>query len=30
MLADTAATKRWLKQQRQLLREPAYGVDSFF
>ena len=30
MLADTAATKRWLKQQRRLLREPAYGIDSFF
>ncbi|WP_341888454.1 hypothetical protein [Variovorax sp. YR752] len=30
MLADTAATKRWLKQQRQLLREPAYGFDPFF
>lgn len=26
MLADTAATQRWLKpQQRRLLREPAYG-----
>ncbi|MCY1235557.1 hypothetical protein D9M72_481790 [compost metagenome] len=30
MLADTVATKRWLKQQRQLLREPAYGLDPFF
>ncbi|ATA57413.1 hypothetical protein CKY39_32430 [Variovorax boronicumulans] len=30
MLADTAATKRWLKQQRQLLHDPAYGFDAFF
>ncbi|QFZ82658.1 hypothetical protein GFK26_07745 [Variovorax paradoxus] len=30
MLADTAATKRWLKQQRQLLHDPAYGFDPFF
>ncbi len=30
MLADTAATQRWLKQQRRLLREPAYGFDPFF
>lgn len=29
-LADATATKRWLKQQRQLLREPAYGFDPFF
>ena len=30
MLADTAATKHWLKQQRQLLRESAYGFDPFY
>ena len=30
MLADATATKRWLKQQRRLLREPAYGFDPFF
>lgn len=29
MLVDAAATKRWLKQQRRLLREPAYGFDPF-
>lgn len=29
-LADAAATKRWLKQQRRLLREPAYGFDPFY
>lgn len=31
MLADTAAAKRWLKQQqRRLLREAAYGFDIFY
>ncbi|WP_447779661.1 hypothetical protein [Variovorax boronicumulans] len=29
MLVDAAATKRWLKQQRQLLRKPAYRFDPF-
>ncbi|MET3377424.1 hypothetical protein ABIC89_006505 [Variovorax boronicumulans] len=30
MLADSAATKRWLKQRRQLLREPVSGFDPLY
>jgi hypothetical protein len=29
MLADPAATKRWLKRQRQLLREDEFGFELF-
>lgn len=29
MLTDTAATKRWLKQQRQMLREAEFGFELF-
>jgi hypothetical protein len=29
MLADVAATKRWLKRQRQLLREAEFDFELF-
>ena len=29
MLGDVAATKRWLKRQRQLLREAEFDLDPF-